>query len=171
VITESDLVIVGAGFAGVWAAAAAAAVAADVKVDERDFRITVISPGDDLVIRPRLYQGEPSRARTALDPVLGPIGVQRVAGNVTGIDAEARQVAFLTDDGDRGSVGYRRLVLASGSHVTPPLWSEPVSRASKWPRSWSLADVTESTATFTDGSSIECATVIWIAGMSASERR
>jgi NADH dehydrogenase len=58
-INKSDLVVVGAGFAGVWAAAAAAALRDDIGVAPGDFPITVVSPGGDLVIRPRLYQSEP----------------------------------------------------------------------------------------------------------------
>ena len=39
-----------------------------------------------MVIRPRLYEADPEGMRVALDRVLGPIGVRRVAATVTGID-------------------------------------------------------------------------------------
>lgn len=119
-IDEHEVVIVGAGFAGVWAAAAAAAERDDAGLAARDFRITVVTPGDDLVIRPRLYQSEPHRMRTPLDGVLGPLGVQRVAATVTGLDPDARQITFTAAGGSPAAVGYARLVLASGSHVATP---------------------------------------------------
>lgn len=44
--------------------------------------MTLVSAGDDLVIRPRLYEADPGSMRVALDRVLGPIGVRRVAQTV-----------------------------------------------------------------------------------------
>jgi NADH dehydrogenase len=119
-INKSDLVVVGAGFAGVWAAAAAAALRDDIGVAPGDFPITVVSPGGDLVIRPRLYQSEPWRMYAPLDEVLGALGVSRVAATVTGIDSTTQRITVEADDGGRSSLRYGRLVLASGSQVVAP---------------------------------------------------
>jgi NADH dehydrogenase FAD-containing subunit len=119
-INKSDLVVVGAGFAGVWAAAAAAALRDDIGVAPGDFPITVVSPGGDLVIRPRLYQSEPWRMYAPLDEVLGALGVSRVVATVTGIDSTTQRITVEADDGGRSWLRYGRLVLASGSQVVAP---------------------------------------------------
>ncbi|WP_159043376.1 hypothetical protein [Streptomyces sp. NBRC 110028] len=51
--------------------------------------MTLISGGDDLVVRPRLYEDDPESKRVPLDRVLGPIGVRRVTATVTDIDTQA----------------------------------------------------------------------------------
>lgn len=43
-------------FVGVWSATAAARMRAD---NGADLSITLVAPGDDLVIRPRLYEADP----------------------------------------------------------------------------------------------------------------
>ncbi|MGP4017511.1 NAD(P)/FAD-dependent oxidoreductase [Saccharopolyspora sp. 5N708] len=116
----SRVLILGGGFAGVWSAASAAKLRQERGLSENDLQITVISAGDDLVIRPRLYEADPDRMRVSLDRVLGPIGVRRIAGTVTGIDTGARTVTAIRRDGTTTELGYDRLVLASGSQVVRP---------------------------------------------------
>ncbi|MGC4958452.1 NAD(P)/FAD-dependent oxidoreductase [Actinomadura citrea] len=106
----AHVVIVGGGFAGVWSAAAAARVRGT-----EDLRITLIAPGDDLVLRPRLYEPEPERATVALKRVLEPVGVEHLRAAVQDIDVDGRTV---TADGRK--VGYDRLVLAAGSRLVRP---------------------------------------------------
>lgn len=66
-----------------WAAAAASAARAAAHADAADARITVISPTEHLVIRPRLYEAEPKRMRVPLDDLLAPIEVVHVSATVT----------------------------------------------------------------------------------------
>ncbi len=118
----SDVLVIGGGFAGVWAAAGAVRARQEAGADEQALRVTLIAAGDDLVVRPRLYEGNPEGMRVALDRVLGPIGVRRVAATVTGIDTDARTVTALGRDGAELELSYDRLVLAAGSRVlTPPV--------------------------------------------------
>lgn len=118
----SDVLIIGGGFAGVWAAAAAVRARRRAGAPEEAVRVTLVAPGDDLVIRPRLYEADPERMRVALDRVLGPIGVRRIAATVTGIDTDGRTVTALGRDGSPLELSYDRLVLAAGSRVlTPPV--------------------------------------------------
>ena len=119
-LDESDVVVVGAGFAGVWAGAAAVAARNDAGAGGRDLRVAVVNPGDDLVIRPRLYQGDPHRMRIPLDAVLGDLGIRRINATVTGIEPDARRITLATSGGGRASLAYRRLVLASGSQLAVP---------------------------------------------------
>lgn len=104
------IVIVGGGFAGVWSAAAAARLRG-----ESDLRITLIAPGGDLVLRPRLYEPDPEQAAVALKRILGPIGVDHVRAAVQDIDVGGHRVIA---DGE--TIGYDRLVLAAGSRLVRP---------------------------------------------------
>ncbi|MEV0847781.1 FAD-dependent oxidoreductase [Streptomyces sp. NPDC049954] len=123
-----NILVIGGGFAGVWSAAGAvraarlhaAATAGPQAGPAEEIRVTLVSAGDDLVIRPRLYEADPESKRVALDRVLGPIGVRRVAATVTGIDTEARSVTALSRGGESLSLPYDRLVLATGSQTARP---------------------------------------------------
>ncbi|MGW3727927.1 NAD(P)/FAD-dependent oxidoreductase, partial [Streptomyces sp. NPDC000851] len=84
-----DVLIIGGGFAGVWSAAGVVRAAREAGSAGDELRVTLVSGGDDLVIRPRLYEDAPEGMRVALDRVLGPIGVRRITATVTGIDTEA----------------------------------------------------------------------------------
>ena len=116
----SEILIVGGGFAGVWAAASAAKLRDEYRSEKSDLNITVLSAGDDLVLRPRLYEAEPHRMRVPLDSILGPIGVKRLAATVTAIDTDTHTATAVTRDGRSSDLAYDKLVLASGSQVVNP---------------------------------------------------
>jgi NADH:quinone reductase (non-electrogenic) len=111
----NGVLIIGGGFAGVWAAAAGVLAAGDT-----DLPVTLVTQGDDLVIRPRLYETDPARMRVPLDRILGPIRVRRVAATVTGIDTAAHRVRVVERGGTSAVLRYDRLVLASGSRLVVP---------------------------------------------------
>ncbi|MFD5574193.1 NAD(P)/FAD-dependent oxidoreductase [Streptomyces cadmiisoli] len=115
-----DVLIIGGGFAGVWSAAGAVRAAREAGGPGEELRVTLVSGGDDLVIRPRLYEDAPDGMRVALDRVLGPIGVRRVTATVTGIDTEARTVRAVGRDGEELDLTYDKLVLATGSRLVRP---------------------------------------------------
>jgi NADH dehydrogenase len=106
----AHVVIIGGGFAGVWSAAGAALARA-----EADLRITLIAPGGQLVLRPRLYEPEPELATVELSRILAPIGVEHLRGRVSTIDTGRRLVTV-----DGAQIGYDRLVLAAGSSLVRP---------------------------------------------------
>jgi NADH:ubiquinone reductase (H+-translocating) len=114
----SDVLIIGGGFAGVWAAAAAAR--ARRLADRTDLSVTLVAPGDDLVIRPRLYESDPGRMRVPLDRILSPVGVDRKRATVTRINTGSHEVATRDQDGQWSTLSYRRLVLATGSRLRLP---------------------------------------------------
>src|SRR2546429_1931774 len=103
----SDVLVIGGGFAGVWAAGAAARVR-DL-AGRADLSVTLVAPGDHLVIRPRLYEPDPGRMQVPLDRVLSPIGVDRLRARVTRIDTESHEVTMLDRTGRRRNLGYQRL--------------------------------------------------------------
>jgi NADH dehydrogenase len=112
----ADILIVGGGFAGVWSAMAAARLCR-----QRGGKLTIslVAPGDDLVIRPRLYEADPGAMRVPRRRVLDPIGVARVPAVATAIDPARRSVT-LVGHGQTRELAYRRLVLATGSVLKRP---------------------------------------------------
>jgi NADH dehydrogenase len=113
----SDLLIIGGGFAGVWSAMASARLR---DANAADVTITLITPGDDLVIRPRLYEPEPAKMRVAIERVLRPIGVERVAARAVSIEPAHHTVTVVDATGRARELRYHRLVLAAGSTLNRP---------------------------------------------------
>jgi NADH:quinone reductase (non-electrogenic) len=113
----ADLVIVGGGFAGVWAALAASSVRRRARNPTLTIRVVNRDPA--LTIRPRLYEPSLEDTRVPLDDVLAPAGVELVPGEVTRIDRTEHRVAIRAD-GDTRVLAYDRLILAAGSHLHIP---------------------------------------------------
>ncbi|MGV9635540.1 NAD(P)/FAD-dependent oxidoreductase [Nocardia rhamnosiphila] len=113
----SGIVVLGGGFAGVWSAAGAVRLA---RAAGRDLPVTLIDPGDDLVIRPRLYQADPDRMRVSLDRILGPVGVRRIAGTATAVHTADRTVTVVGRDGETAEIPWDQLILATGSRLVRP---------------------------------------------------
>jgi NADH dehydrogenase len=113
------LVILGGGFAGVWAALGAVKAQGRHGPGATEVRVTLVSRDRWLTIRPRLHEASLDDVRVPLDDVLGPVGVERVEAEITRIDAAARAVAVAGAAGAR-VLRYDRLVLAAGSHVHRP---------------------------------------------------
>ena len=114
-----SIVIVGGGFAGVWAALAAAETRRIRRARSRDISIHVVSRDPWLTIRPRLYENSLDHVRVPLDEVLAPAGVEYIRGDVTRIDT-AGQVVVVADGAGARALSYDRLVVAAGSHVSRP---------------------------------------------------
>src|SRR5690348_7187247 len=110
----SSVVIAGGGFAGFWAAAAAARLRQD-DPSLAALEILLISRDDQLVIRPRLYEPDPANMAVPLTPRLEAIGVRFLEGDISSIDI-ARSVLVVGGK----SVAYGRLVLATGSRLARP---------------------------------------------------
>jgi len=108
--------VLGGGFAGLWSALAAARAR---ETFGADLEIVLVNDTPWHSIRVRNYEADLSETRVALDDVLGPVGVRRLQGRVTGIDVENRSVAYEAD-GTMQGVGYDRLVFALGSRLAHP---------------------------------------------------
>lgn len=110
------VLVIGSGFAGLWAALGAARRLDELGAAPGEVDITVISSQPYHDIRVRNYEADLSACRIPLPGLLDPAGVGHVTGNVTGVDAAASTVH--TADG--ASHHYDRLVFAAGSKVAKP---------------------------------------------------
>lgn len=110
------VVVIGSGFAGLWAALGAARRLDELAVPAGTVDVMVVSNKPFHDIRVRNYEADLSACRIPLGDVLGPAGVAHVTAEVTAIDADGRRVTTSTG----ASYSYDRLVLASGSHVVKP---------------------------------------------------
>lgn len=113
------ILVLGAGFSGLWSAVGAVRKLGELKVDANEVEVTVVNRDAWHGIRVRNYESDLSDVRVPLDDVLGPIGVRRVEGEVTDLDFTRRKVAV------RGAaalqeLAYDRLVFALGSHLVRP---------------------------------------------------
>jgi len=111
----SRVLVLGSGFAGLWAALGAAR-----RLDQLGARdavdVTVISPQPFHDIRVRNYENDLRACRIPLRDLLDPAGVGHLTAAVTTIDPARATVG--TADG--ATVAYDRLVLAVGSAVAKP---------------------------------------------------
>ncbi|WP_300063128.1 FAD-dependent oxidoreductase [uncultured Roseobacter sp.] len=107
------ILIAGGGFAGLWAAMAAAATRHRQEAD--NIAITLVSKDPHLCIRPRLYEGARPEMLVPLQPLLETVGVtfeHAEISNVTPTASRTEQAATMDHD---------RMILAMGSHVAIPI--------------------------------------------------
>src|SRR6187401_3238230 len=114
------LVIIGAGFAGMYAALSAARLRDIQSVSPDEFEIALVAPEPTLVVRPRLYEPKPETLTAPLLDVLKAIDVVYVQGSAETIDTGSRTVGIVTAKGARKSLSYDRLVVATGSRLFRP---------------------------------------------------
>ncbi|MBN3752177.1 FAD-dependent oxidoreductase [Paraburkholderia sp. Tr-20389] len=117
---SQKILIVGAGFAGVWGALGAARVLDGAGVRSSDVEITLISPKPELQIRPRMYEAEPQNMAAPLLPLFDAIGVKYVEGSVDAISVQDKTVSVVAANGQTHSLAYDRLLLTSGSKLSRP---------------------------------------------------
>lgn len=114
------LIIIGSGFAGMYAALSAARLR-DIKgVSPEELEIALVAPEPTLVVRPRLYEPKPETLTAPLLDVLKAIDVLYVQGSAETIDTKSRMVQIATAKGTRKTLSYDRLVVATGSRLFRP---------------------------------------------------
>ncbi|MEZ2144500.1 FAD-dependent oxidoreductase [Bradyrhizobium sp. DN5] len=113
------IVVLGAGFAGLWAAIGAARKRDEIGASGRDIEIRVIDRNPYHNIRVRNYEVDLGEVALPLPQLLDPIGVSHGLGEVEAIDPAHREISLVTSGGEE-TLHYDRLVLALGSEVMRP---------------------------------------------------
>jgi NADH dehydrogenase len=115
------ILVLGAGFAGLWSAIGAARALDERGIGPDRVEVTVVNATPWHCIRVRNYEADLSSTRVALGDVLEPIGVRLVVAEVAGLNVADRTVTCVAD-GKSFELGYDRLVFALGSRlVRPPI--------------------------------------------------
>src|SRR3954464_12147495 len=111
------IVIIGAGFAGMYAALSAARLR-DIKgVSPEELQIALVAPQPTLVVRPRLYEPKPETLTAPLLDVLNAIDVVYVQGSAETVNTKPRPEQIGTAEGAQKPLPYDRLVVATGSRL------------------------------------------------------
>ena len=115
---KQQILVIGAGFGGVWTALSAAR-----KLDmhgRTDVQITVLAPQDELRIRPRFYESEVHLMTASLTDLFEATDIKFVKGFADSIDVSNKRVEYVSAQGIQSWLSYDKLVLASGSRVVRP---------------------------------------------------
>ena len=114
------ILIVGAGFAGMYAALSAARLRDEQGASPDTLDIAVVAPEPRLVIRPRLYERAPETMVAPLSELFDALDIRYEQGQVDVIDSAKNSAEIVGPDGMRRSLSYDRLVLAAGSQGAKP---------------------------------------------------
>lgn len=115
---KQHILIIGAGFGGVWSALSAARML-DMQ-GRTDVHITVLAPQEELRIRPRFYEPNVHEMKASLVELFDTTGVKFVKGQADKIDVAGKRVEYIADQGIQSWLTYDKLVLATGSRVIRP---------------------------------------------------
>lgn len=111
------VLVLGAGFAGLWTAIAAARRRAELGLTPDDLEIVTVARAPFHDIRVRNYESDLAGCRLALGPMLAAVDVGLQVGDVQSIDIDAARVQIA----ESGTViEYDRLVIALGSLLVRP---------------------------------------------------
>lgn len=115
---SQHILVLGAGFAGVWSALGAAR---QLDLQQRtDIKISVLAPQPELRIRPRFYESNVHEMKASLLELFAATDIDFVQGAAEKIDVQGKRVHYVTAQGAHTSLTYDRLVLATGSHLNRP---------------------------------------------------
>ena len=113
------IVVLGAGFAGLWAALGAARKRDEIGALAADVEILVVDRNPYHNIRVRNYEVDTGEAAIPLAEVLDPVGVDHRVAEVRAVDPARQQVSVTTNSGSE-VIAYDRLVLTLGSQLARP---------------------------------------------------
>jgi NADH:ubiquinone reductase (H+-translocating) len=113
------IVVVGAGFAGLWSALSAARKLDELGQASEQAEVLVVNPQPYHSVRVRNYEPSLDPTLVPLDGVLGAAGVRFVQAMATALDTAQQRVAI---EGDQvaETLEYDRLIIAAGSQLTRP---------------------------------------------------
>ncbi|MFO3904847.1 NAD(P)/FAD-dependent oxidoreductase [Enterobacter hormaechei] len=115
---KKQILIVGSGFAGMWAAVSAARLA-DLTAS-KDLEISVLAPRPELRIRPRFYEEQVAGYAAPLSDLFAELNINFIAGSAERIDAKQKSVWYRDSQGNVTLATYDRLIVATGSQTRRP---------------------------------------------------
>jgi NADH dehydrogenase len=121
------ILVLGAGFAGLWSAVGAARGLDELGVSQDAVEVVVVNRTPWHSIRVRNYEADLRPTLVPLADVLEPIGVKTQIAQVTDIDVAHRQVICEVGGSSR-ALAYDRLVFALGSRLACP----PIPGVAEW---------------------------------------
>ncbi len=120
---EQNIVIIGAGFGGMWSALAARRLISSHLKDipaAALIHVVVIAPEPQLILRPILYEPDPATKVIPLSDLFHATGVQFIQGYADAIRVSEKKVDIVNSAGARSSQPYDRLIFAAGSRLVRP---------------------------------------------------
>jgi NADH dehydrogenase len=115
------IIVLGAGFAGLWSAIGAARALDERGVGQDRVEVMLVNATPWHSIRVRNYEADLSGTRVPLADILDPIGVRWMVADVTGVNVTDRTVACVSA-GKSSELAYDRMVFCLGSRlVRPPI--------------------------------------------------
>lgn len=115
------ILVVGAGFAGLWSALGAARMRDELGLSPSDLEILVVNRDAYHGLRVRNYEADLAPTRVPLADLFEPVDVRWILGDVQSLDLPGRSLRVRGDQGER-DLGWDRLVLAAGGPLMrPPL--------------------------------------------------
>ena len=115
---KQQILIIGAGFGGMWTALSATRLL-DIH-GHNQVEVTVLAPQAELRIRPRFYEPEAHRLVAPIGELLDAVGVTFIKGAAETIDVQQKHVVYTDAAGARQIRPYDKLVLATGSGLALP---------------------------------------------------
>ena len=115
---KQQILIIGAGFGGMWTALSATRLFDIHGHDEVE--VTVLAPQAELRIRPRFYEPDAHQLFAPIGELLDAVGVTFIKGAAETIDVQQKHVVYTDAAGARQIRPYDKLVLASGSGLALP---------------------------------------------------
>ncbi|QFI69540.1 NAD(P)/FAD-dependent oxidoreductase [Sinorhizobium alkalisoli] len=114
------ILIIGAGFAGMWSALGAMRLLDQQGKADGSVEVAVIAPQPELHIRPRLYEKNASMMKAPLSEIFANAGVRFIKGYATAVSTAKNSVSYSDDEGRETTISYSKLVLATGSVLFRP---------------------------------------------------
>jgi NADH dehydrogenase len=110
---KQQILVIGAGFGGMWSALSATRL---VDIHGRDdVQISVLAPQAELRVRPRFYEPNAHQLAAPLHELFEAVGVHFIKGAAETIDVGAKTVGYTDASGSKKTFHFDKLVLASGS--------------------------------------------------------
>ncbi|MCU0126557.1 NAD(P)/FAD-dependent oxidoreductase [Pseudomonas vlassakiae] len=113
-----NILIIGAGFAGLWSA-----LSAIRQLDlhgRRDVQVTLLAPQAELHVRPRFYEPEVHTMAAPLQELFDAVNVRFVHGTAFDVDEAEQRIRYRTSSGTECNLPYDRLIMACGSVLNRP---------------------------------------------------